>query len=206
MKRDPEDLVQVLVGRYPAGAGIGWHHDAPIFGSDIAGVSLLARCRMRFQRRSGGERSVAELELERRSAYLMSGSARWSWQHSIPAAKALRYSITFARFAASRAAQGRERAIDLRSSGLPAHGDFRLNGGSAGNQRLYAVGRLTEAQPPLCRHFDTSSGGGGIRTLDGPIRPITVFETAAFNHSATPPGVARAAFAVPRYGGSARDP
>ncbi len=31
------------------------------------------------------------------------------------------------------------------------------------------------------------SGGGGIRTLDGPKRPITVFETAAFNHSATPP-------------------
>jgi alkylated DNA repair dioxygenase AlkB len=50
---------------------------------------------MRFQRRSGGERSVAELELEPRSAYLMSGSARWAWQHSIPAAKALRYSITF---------------------------------------------------------------------------------------------------------------
>jgi alkylated DNA repair protein (DNA oxidative demethylase) len=95
MERDAQDLVQVLVGRYPPGAGIGWHHDAPIFGSAIAGVSLLARCRMRYQRRSGDERSVAELELEPRSAYLMSGSARWEWQHSIPATKALRYSITF---------------------------------------------------------------------------------------------------------------
>ncbi|CAA9480752.1 MAG: hypothetical protein AVDCRST_MAG45-154 [uncultured Solirubrobacterales bacterium] len=95
MERDPEDLVQVLVGRYPAGAGIGWHHDAPIFGPAIAGVSLLARCRMRFQRGSGGERVVAELELEPRSAYLLSGSARWSWQHSISATEALRYSITF---------------------------------------------------------------------------------------------------------------
>jgi DNA oxidative demethylase len=95
MGREAEDLVQVLVGRYPPGAGIGWHHDAPIFGSEIVGVSLLARCRLRFQRRSGSERSVAELELEPRSAYVMSGSARWSWQHSIPATKALRYSITF---------------------------------------------------------------------------------------------------------------
>jgi len=95
LERESEDLVQVLVGRYPAGAGIGWHRDAPIFGSGIAGVSLLARCCMRFQRRSDGERAVAELELAPRSAYLMSGSARWSWQHSILATKTLRYSITF---------------------------------------------------------------------------------------------------------------
>jgi alkylated DNA repair protein (DNA oxidative demethylase) len=95
MARDSADLVQVIVGRYPPGAGIGWHQDAPIFGSGIAGVSLLGRCRMRFQRRLDGKRSVAELELEPRSAYLMSGAARWDWQHSIPATKALRYSVTF---------------------------------------------------------------------------------------------------------------
>ena len=95
MDRDPADLVQILVSRYPPGAGIGWHRDAPMFGSRIAGVSLLAPCRMRFQRTVGGVRSVAELELAPRSAYLLSGPARWSWQHSIPAAKALRYSVTF---------------------------------------------------------------------------------------------------------------
>jgi alkylated DNA repair dioxygenase AlkB len=95
MERDSKDLVQVLVGRYPPGAGIGWHHDAPIFGSGIVGVSLLAPCRMRFQRSTEGEHSVAQIELEPRSAYLMSGSARWEWQHSIPVTKALRYSITF---------------------------------------------------------------------------------------------------------------
>ena len=94
MERDPQDLVQVLVARYPAGAGIGWHRDAPIFEA-IAGVSVLAACRMRFQRGSGGERSVAELDLASRSAYLMSGDVRWEWQHSIPATKSLRYSITF---------------------------------------------------------------------------------------------------------------
>ena len=31
-----------------------------------------------------------------------------------------------------------------------------------------------------------TGGGGGIRTLDR-LAPITVFETAAFDHSATPP-------------------
>ena len=95
MEREAEDLVQVLVSRYPPGAGIGWHRDAPMFGSRIAGVSLAAPCRMRFQRTVRGVRSVAELELAPRSAYLLSGKARWSWQHSIPATRALRYSVTF---------------------------------------------------------------------------------------------------------------
>ena len=95
MERAPEDLVQTLVSRYPPGAGIGWHRDAPMFGSKIAGVSLRAACRMRFQRTLKGERSTAELELAPRSAYLLSGKARWSWQHSIPATKELRYSVTF---------------------------------------------------------------------------------------------------------------
>ena len=95
MEREPGDLVQVLVSRYPEGAGIGWHRDAPMFGSKIAGVSIGAPVRMRFQRTVGGERSVAARELAPRSAYLLSGKARWSWQHSIPAAKALRYSLTF---------------------------------------------------------------------------------------------------------------
>ena len=95
MERDPADLVQILVSRYPPGAGIGWHRDAPMFGSRIAGVSLRAPCRMRFQHTVRGVRSTAALELAPRSAYLLSGTARWSWQHSIPAARALRYSITF---------------------------------------------------------------------------------------------------------------
>jgi DNA oxidative demethylase len=95
MERAPEDLVQILISRYPEGAGIGWHRDAPMFGSKIAGVSLLAPSRMRLQRTVKGEREVAEQLLEPRSAYLLSGRARWSWQHSIPATKALRYSVTF---------------------------------------------------------------------------------------------------------------
>ena len=93
--RAPEDLVQILVSRYPEGAGIGWHRDAPMFGSRIVGVSLRAPSRMRFQRTVGGARETAEVELAPRSAYVLSGKARWSWQHSIPAARDLRYSVTF---------------------------------------------------------------------------------------------------------------
>ena len=94
-EREPEELVQILISRYPPGAGIGWHRDAPMFGR-IVGLSLGAPCRMRFQRRSKeGERLVEVLELAPRSAYLLSGQARWTWQHSIPSTKGLRYSITF---------------------------------------------------------------------------------------------------------------
>jgi DNA oxidative demethylase len=96
IERAPEDLVQILISRYPPGAGIGWHRDAPMFGSKIAGVSLLAPSRMRFQRTpKGGSRETHAIELAPRSAYVLSGPARWSWQHMIPPQKELRYSITF---------------------------------------------------------------------------------------------------------------
>jgi alkylated DNA repair dioxygenase AlkB len=90
----PEDLEQTLVSRYPEGAGIGWHRDAPAFGK-VVGISLLSACRMRFQRGKGPERETFDLELEPRSGYLLAGTVRWAWQHSIPGAKSLRYSLTF---------------------------------------------------------------------------------------------------------------
>lgn len=39
-QREPEDFREVLVTEYPAGAGIGWHRDAPAF-EIIVGASLL---------------------------------------------------------------------------------------------------------------------------------------------------------------------
>ena len=92
---EPEELAEILVSRYPPGAGIGWHRDAPMFGPAIVGVSLGAPAPLRFQRGKGPERRVFELEVAPRSAYVLSGAARSAWQHSIPATKALRYSITF---------------------------------------------------------------------------------------------------------------
>jgi DNA oxidative demethylase len=90
----PDDLVEVLVQRYPEGAQIGWHRDAPMFGT-VVGVSLLAACRMRFRRNVGGERRTFELELAPRSGYVLAGEARNAWQHHVPPTKSLRYSITF---------------------------------------------------------------------------------------------------------------
>jgi DNA oxidative demethylase len=90
----PEELVEALVQRYPKGAQIGWHRDAPMFGT-VVGVSLLSPSRLRFRRQAGGERRTAELELAPRSGYVLSGEARTKWQHHLPPAKGLRYSITF---------------------------------------------------------------------------------------------------------------
>ncbi len=95
LKTEPAALAEILVTQYPQGAVIGWHRDAPMFGPDVAGVSLLAPCRMRFQRGKGTNRETYALALEPRSAYVLSGPARSTWQHSIPPVKCLRYSITF---------------------------------------------------------------------------------------------------------------
>jgi DNA oxidative demethylase len=91
---EPEELVEVLVQRYPPGSTIGWHRDAPAFGT-VIGISLGGASRLRFQRGKGDARRVWEVLLEPRSGYVLAGKARTSWQHSIPPTKELRYSITF---------------------------------------------------------------------------------------------------------------
>src|SRR5436305_6146916 len=90
----PEELVEVLVQRYPEGSTIGWHRDAPAFGI-VVGISLLGRARLRFQRGRREQRRTWEVQLEARSGYVLGGEARRSWEHSIPPTKELRYSITF---------------------------------------------------------------------------------------------------------------
>lgn len=91
---EAEAFAEALVTEYPPGAGIGWHRDAPPFGI-VAGISLGAPCRMRFQKGSGPERVTAALELPPRSIYQLTGPARTQWQHTIPAVRETRYSITF---------------------------------------------------------------------------------------------------------------
>jgi DNA oxidative demethylase len=92
--QEPDELVEVLVQRYPPGSTIGWHRDAPAFGT-VVGISLGGASRLRFQRGKGDARRVWEVLLEPRSGYVLAGKARTSWQHSIPPTKELRYSITF---------------------------------------------------------------------------------------------------------------
>jgi alkylated DNA repair protein (DNA oxidative demethylase) len=110
---EPAELAEILLTRYPRGASIGWHRDAPMFGK-VVGVSLGSACRMRFQRGKGAERRVYELELAPRSAYVLDGPVRNAWQHSIPPTKDLRYSITFRTL--------RESARSPRTRDSPSHG------------------------------------------------------------------------------------
>jgi len=89
-----EELAQILVARYEQ-AGIGWHCDAAEFGPTVIGVSLTSAAMMRFRRMHPEREDLFRLELAPRSIYIMAGDARSSWQHSLPATKTLRYSITF---------------------------------------------------------------------------------------------------------------
>ena len=99
---DAERLEQFLVARYPPGATIGWHRDAPMFGIPVIGVSLLSACRMRFRRGKPRAYELFEQTLEPRSLYILDGEARTQWQHHIPATAALRYSITMRTVRTSR--------------------------------------------------------------------------------------------------------
>lgn len=94
MGRQPGELADLLVARYPPGAGIGWHRDAPQFG-EVSGVSLRAACRMLFRRGRPRAWQTAELTLEPRSAYVLSGPARAHWQHHIPPVTKERWPMTF---------------------------------------------------------------------------------------------------------------
>ena len=95
-------FAMALINEYAPGAPIGWHRDAPQYGI-VGGVSLLSACRMKLRpyvrpgaAPAGGRRvATHEITLERRSAYLMTGASRSAYEHHIPAARELRYSITF---------------------------------------------------------------------------------------------------------------
>lgn len=87
-------LQQVLLTEYSPGAAIGWHKDRAVFG-DVVGISLLSACTFRFRRKAGAKWERSSLILEPRSVYLLRDASRSQWQHSIPPAPALRYSITF---------------------------------------------------------------------------------------------------------------
>jgi alkylated DNA repair dioxygenase AlkB len=87
------EIGHAMVTEYSVGSPIGWHRDAPQFGT-IIGISLRSSCRMRLKPYNA-EGKIISVTLEPRSIYVMSGEARWKFQHSIPAVKELRYSITF---------------------------------------------------------------------------------------------------------------
>ena len=91
---DPSRLQQVLLTQYPPGAAIGWHKDRSVFGQ-VVGISLLSACTFRFRKQAGQKWERCSLIAEPRSAYLLDGPSRTTWEHSIPVVEALRYSVTF---------------------------------------------------------------------------------------------------------------
>ena len=95
-----------LVTEYTPGAAIGWHRDRPVF-EDVVGISFGSSCRFRFRRRQGQGWERASLVLEPRSAYLLRAPARHHWEHSIPPAEDLRYSVTFRSVTSPAASAGR---------------------------------------------------------------------------------------------------
>jgi alkylated DNA repair dioxygenase AlkB len=105
-------FIHALVTEYRPGTPIGWHRDKPEYGM-VIGISLANACRMRFRPYDNqhDRNAVVSLELEPRSLYVMQDDVRWRWQHSIPPAKALRYSITFrTRVSATLSRPGARRA------------------------------------------------------------------------------------------------
>ena len=91
---DPDDFVHALLARYDPGAGIGWHRDRDVF-DRVVGLSLNTPATLRFRRRVTSGFRRADIELAQRSAYLLSGEARWDWEHRITPGDQLRFSITF---------------------------------------------------------------------------------------------------------------
>lgn len=108
-----DDFAHALVVRYDPGAAIGWHRDRPQF-DKVVGVSLGAATVMRFRQRTASGFRRANVQLEPRSAYLLSGEVRGEWEHSIAAHQALRFSITFRSLS--------ERGLRSRSAPPPASG------------------------------------------------------------------------------------
>src|SRR6187549_1932537 len=107
---DAAAFVMALINAYPPGAPIGWHRDAPQY-DIVSGISLLSDCRMRFRPYRSAvatERPIVrrvathEVMLERRSAYLMTGESRASYEHHIPPVGELRYSVTLRTLRGSR--------------------------------------------------------------------------------------------------------
>jgi alkylated DNA repair dioxygenase AlkB len=101
---------QVMVTEYAPGAGIGWHRDRPTY-EDIVSISFLAPCMLRLRRRAGTDWERRSAYVDPRSAYLLHGPVRNSWQHSIAPMEVLRYSVTLRTFRSGHGA-GHQQAKD----------------------------------------------------------------------------------------------
>ena len=76
---------QVIINEYVPGEGIKPHKDRAYYENQICGVNLGSSCIMRFIR--GANLEVIDVEIPRRSLYVMQNDARKKWKHGIPPRK-----------------------------------------------------------------------------------------------------------------------
>jgi len=76
---------QVIINEYSPGQGIRPHKDRNYFDNQICGINLGSGCVMKFKKIAGGD--VIDVEIPRRSLYVMQDEGRYKWNHSIPPRK-----------------------------------------------------------------------------------------------------------------------
>lgn len=76
---------QVIINEYVPGEGIKPHKDRAYYENQICGVNLGSGCIMRFIK--GKNEEVIDIEIPRRSVYVMQDDARKKWKHAIPPRK-----------------------------------------------------------------------------------------------------------------------
>ncbi|MCX2575084.1 alpha-ketoglutarate-dependent dioxygenase AlkB [Pedobacter sandarakinus] len=76
---------QVIINEYLPGEGIRPHKDRNYYENQICGVNLGSGCIMRFIR--GKKLEIIDIEIPRRSLYVMQDDARKKWDHGIPPRK-----------------------------------------------------------------------------------------------------------------------
>jgi alkylated DNA repair dioxygenase AlkB len=76
---------QVIINEYVPGEGIKPHKDRAYYENQICGVNLGSGCIMKFIK--GKNIEVVDVEVPRRSLYVMQDDARKKWSHGIPPRK-----------------------------------------------------------------------------------------------------------------------
>ena len=76
---------QVIINEYSPGQGIRPHKDRNYFDNQICGINLGSGCVMKFIQIKGGD--VVDVEIPRRSLYVMQDEARYKYNHAIPPRK-----------------------------------------------------------------------------------------------------------------------
>lgn len=108
----PDDLVQGMLIRYEPQSIIQWHLDKAVW-DHVIGISLGESVTMGFRKEQAGGDDIRAVELPPRSAYVMTGEARFDYKHGLPPAPGTRWSVTFRSFSAEGQRQ-REQALSRR--------------------------------------------------------------------------------------------